>query len=644
MAENDSRFNGGVTASEPAAEPPGAAGADTAEIRALPEAQPPPLGEAEYVDELAETGEFPPLVLDAPTDAPRTTAEERASYALTHLESEVSRLHARWERVETELRSREATIDELVDAAKARDATITALRDEVAARETERQASATALDQANVRIEELASLQRNLQSTLDQRDTDLAGRQEELETAEKRLAEAGAEIGHLTSALEEQRIATRERAEREAMHQADVNELRRTIQALETYIDGRKRNWAELNSKLAEYQDTAVRLEHGLADRDSQLSSAATAKLALEDEVAALKQHAASLDQLLLDREEAHRRTETDLKAQASATARLTSELDAVTQQRDDASGRLAGTQETVAALEATIERQDRETNELRDELADSQREKEQLRTAERALTTRIAELEATILERESKIAALLDANAAVETALGTAEKRVEKLERLLSDAGKEMAELQDSLVAEERRVARLKQQVRDKQQALDLLERSAQRLDDLGASLEGFDRRFSGPAAKVLSANLQVADPHIEQLPPRTNQRPVSTERRRMIVALDSEDRASYPLRGSDVTIGRSAESDIRLRSPFISRLHARISVRGSDTLIEDLGSKNGVMLNSAPIGGSATLHDGDIISLGGRLDLKYVDRDEPIADVPTHMSDLPHPPPDTP
>jgi pSer/pThr/pTyr-binding forkhead associated (FHA) protein len=44
--------------------------------------------------------------------------------------------------------------------------------------------------------------------------------------------------------------------------------------------------------------------------------------------------------------------------------------------------------------------------------------------------------------------------------------------------------------------------------------------------------------------------------------------------------------------------------------------------TVIEDLGSKNGLLVNSQPVT-RRVLQDGDIVSLGGKLDLKYVELD---------------------
>lgn len=100
---------------------------------------------------------------------------------------------------------------------------------------------------------------------------------------------------------------------------------------------------------------------------------------------------------------------------------------------------------------------------------------------------------------------------------------------------------------------------------------------------------------------------------------RPVVTSGTRKLVALVG-DGIDYPLVKDEMTIGRGKSSDIRIASHFISRIHARISTCGRATVIEDAGSKNGILVNSERVT-RRELHDGDVVSLGGELDLKYVD-----------------------
>jgi pSer/pThr/pTyr-binding forkhead associated (FHA) protein len=94
------------------------------------------------------------------------------------------------------------------------------------------------------------------------------------------------------------------------------------------------------------------------------------------------------------------------------------------------------------------------------------------------------------------------------------------------------------------------------------------------------------------------------------------------MLVSLEGDGNLTFLLHKQNTTIGRSRRSDIRINGQFVSRIHARLLTHAIGTIIEDLGSKNGLLVNSQPVT-RRVLQDGDIVSLGGKLDLKYVELD---------------------
>ena len=63
---------------------------------------------------------------------------------------------------------------------------------------------------------------------------------------------------------------------------------------------------------------------------------------------------------------------------------------------------------------------------------------------------------------------------------------------------------------------------------------------------------------------------------------------------------------------LGRSHRSAVWLDGTSVSRRHARITVRGDQAALEDLGSKNGTFRGDAPVGTPVALADGDLIRLG--------------------------------
>lgn len=76
------------------------------------------------------------------------------------------------------------------------------------------------------------------------------------------------------------------------------------------------------------------------------------------------------------------------------------------------------------------------------------------------------------------------------------------------------------------------------------------------------------------------------------------------------------------DFIIGRSDECQLSLDDPLVSRRHAVLRVRADGVSLEDLGSRNGVMLNGTKIHGEHDLDPGDRIGIGSQeMTLQYTD-----------------------
>src|SRR3954451_1915366 len=70
-----------------------------------------------------------------------------------------------------------------------------------------------------------------------------------------------------------------------------------------------------------------------------------------------------------------------------------------------------------------------------------------------------------------------------------------------------------------------------------------------------------------------------------------------------------------SDVVLGRDPSADVVLTDPSgqVSRRHARIVIRGTEAVLEDLVSTNGTFVNGERLDGPYALHAGDKVKLGG-------------------------------
>ncbi len=65
-------------------------------------------------------------------------------------------------------------------------------------------------------------------------------------------------------------------------------------------------------------------------------------------------------------------------------------------------------------------------------------------------------------------------------------------------------------------------------------------------------------------------------------------------------------------ISLGRSADADVRLDDRYASGFHARVFSRGGGYFVEDLNSTNGTLLNSQELHGEAELRPGDVIRIG--------------------------------
>lgn len=79
----------------------------------------------------------------------------------------------------------------------------------------------------------------------------------------------------------------------------------------------------------------------------------------------------------------------------------------------------------------------------------------------------------------------------------------------------------------------------------------------------------------------------------------------------------------GGEMTIGRDTTAEIRIDDPAVSRSHARVTVRGGQYVLEDLGSVNGTIVNGTRVS-RHSLVEGDRVQLGPRVVFRFTLLDE--------------------
>ncbi len=83
---------------------------------------------------------------------------------------------------------------------------------------------------------------------------------------------------------------------------------------------------------------------------------------------------------------------------------------------------------------------------------------------------------------------------------------------------------------------------------------------------------------------------------------------------------RLEIPEHQSEVTLGRSPECDFPLEDQNISRRHALVKRTWNGFTVQDLGSKNGVLVNGKRAEGAVAIKDGDEVQIGG-VKMTFID-----------------------
>lgn len=77
------------------------------------------------------------------------------------------------------------------------------------------------------------------------------------------------------------------------------------------------------------------------------------------------------------------------------------------------------------------------------------------------------------------------------------------------------------------------------------------------------------------------------------------------------------YPVVQGAITMGRAPDCQVVINFPNVSAHHARLTWDGQQCVVEDLGSTNGTFVNSYRLTGPVQFRPGDVLSLGGSVEL---------------------------
>lgn len=109
----------------------------------------------------------------------------------------------------------------------------------------------------------------------------------------------------------------------------------------------------------------------------------------------------------------------------------------------------------------------------------------------------------------------------------------------------------------------------------------------------------------------LELDEPHTQLAVRVKGFRPRSSRPHLLEVKSGPGTAARYVLSEKSYVLGRGTQATIELPSEEVSRQHASLTRTEDEYTIEDLGSRNGIILNGLKVH-AAVLRDGDEVQLG--------------------------------
>ncbi len=478
----------------------------------------------------------------------RAQAEQRANMASAEL---VSTTHA--------LAAAQAQIDELMRALQARDEAETARRGREAALQQEiaaRDATVTRLQQELRHMEQRVGSYVELLQSLESRrgvfDAMLRGLQGDVYDRDGRISRLEAESFKQTRYIAEVELELASRAERLTALQKDVNRL--------------------TNSLAKSNNDTGA-LERSNVDLRQQIAAMSVAISHKDDLIRKLETTASEQAKEHSSAVAAAENLRRDLE---TAQARQLQALEALRQELDGANRQLQDRTQALQQLEA--------------QQADISRQLQIAQTRVRELEAQATDHTEAMRQLHDELRTFRERNETAHADLRAAEEAVNRLEAELRQKTASLEEL-----------ARMQEEWRS------TVDAARQTLDERESLIRTLETEAANSAVLLdnIQQSMKLLDAGEEKEPEAA-----SDGATRLLIRSDGETEVVHVL-GRKTTIGRTPDNDLQIDTKFVSRHHAVILAGPLHTLVEDMNSTNGVLVNNRRVT-RQTLKDGDTISIG--------------------------------
>ena len=332
---------------------------------------------------------------------------------------------------------------------------------------------------------------------------------------------------------------------------------------------------------------------------------------------------------------------EKEISAFSTSLAQREQQILGAQGQGDELRTRITDLEASLASMAAKRDEQEKAAGEAQrkaDEheaaVAAERKRSEQLTTELTAVRTQMDEWSGTIkgamTERSEHVAALAAREERIKELEGRVAEQQEAVRALQAESNSNIArakEIESDLRVAEEAIHRLESDLRGKSARVDELERTNHEwhsvVDEARVALKERDKLIHRLEEEAVNSSVLIGQ--IQQSMKRLDPAQSGTHEAmpegatRLLIRTDGATEVVHVL-GRKTSIGRTPENDLQIDAKFISRHHAVILAGPARTIIEDLNSTNGVLVNGRRIT-RQVLQDGDAVVVG-RTQFRFVVR----------------------
>lgn len=552
---------------------------------------------------------------------------------ISQLQYDIQQLRSKWLGLEAEISAREEIASNLMreneklgksierknKLLKKRNASIKSLKVEIRQRDSDR----LQLEQ------EFAEKLHNDEDQVNGREQverELAETRELLERLQGEYADVEAALQQRNDDALELERKLNEQQEFGEQQATDLEEARREIEKLQAEFEAAENEERNLNVEINRRDEMESTLEQKILDLEEQTGR----HLSLEaDYTTQLEAATQEISRLQLELETAQRQGAAQIvqtqKTTSSVVRELQAQLEKTEQYADTLRFKLNDSTESLAraiknsdTLAAEVELLSSGNAELGSQLESLRASNEELVAAleqikddhEQELRTLRFEL----TEAQDSIAQTGNLNSQLASDLVSTQGFKEELERMLlrneEEAQNRVAELERQIKELARTSEEFEQKLDTKNTAINVLlgelAKKSEQMESIGEIEEVIHEIDNRISERI---ELPGSEPDADR-----GNADVGADRdrvTRVLVGNIGEQELRFPLFKNRLTIGRTADNDIQLKTSYISRRHAVVMTEGDSTRVIDWGSKNGVYVNTERVK-ERFLSNGDIVAIG--------------------------------